>query len=145
MRLLLLGLVMLGLGYLWGAWQIPLDPWAAEETINSRTLPILYGVSLCALVGLVAVGAHAERLATVMPPGLRRLGGLLGAMVLFAVLVPRIGVWLAIPALLTPAMWTMGERRYWALTLLPLVTAAFAWLVVARGLGLYVPRGSWLV
>jgi hypothetical protein len=38
----------------------------------------------------------------------------------------------------------LGERRWWALSLLPLASAAVAWLVVVRWLGLYVQPGSWL-
>jgi hypothetical protein len=144
MRVLLLALLVLGTGYFWAALQIPLDPWAAEEAINSRTLPLLYGASLCGLVVMLAISARTEHLARIAVTGIARVAGLVASMLLFAVMVPRVGVWLAVPFLLVPAMWILGERRWWALSLLPLASAAVAWLVVVRWLGLYVQPGSWL-
>lgn len=41
-----LGLLGLAIGYLITAWQIPMDPWTAQELVNARTLPLLYGAAL---------------------------------------------------------------------------------------------------
>jgi hypothetical protein len=144
MRVLLILLLLMGAGYLLMALRIPLDPWAAEEAINSRTLPLAYGAALCGLLGVLWVRGGRERLSRVPRDGLLRLTGLAGSALLFAAMVPRVGLWLAIPFLLVPAMWVMGERRWWALTVLPVIAAAAVWGVVVVGLGVYVEGGRWL-
>jgi hypothetical protein len=156
MRAILTVLLLIALGYLWQTQQIPLDPWAAEEAITSQTLPWLYGLTLVilCLAGLVT-SVLRERHTTndlgraapfqLPPGGWLRVAGLAAAMLLFALLVPRLGIWLAIPFLLLPAMWVMGERRWLVLFAAPAGMALFGYLIVVQGLGLYVEPGSWLL
>ena len=43
MQILGIVLALIGVIYLWLAAIIPVDSWAAEEAINTRTLPMVYG------------------------------------------------------------------------------------------------------
>jgi hypothetical protein len=132
-------LLVLAAGYLVVATSIPLDPWAAEEIINTRTLPVIYGATL-ALISLVLLArsagrrvSHTHRRALVV--------GLVTTLVVFATAVALIGVWLAIPILLIVAMMLLGERRWWLLCVIPAATSLLAWALVTQLLGVVVPSG----
>ena len=137
---LLIGLLLaVTVGYLTLARQIPLDPWSAQELVNSRTLPTLFG----SLLTLVLLG-----LMFTPPPGVVRFGtgpqgirlvalfALLGS---FIGLVQYAGIWLALAALLLAALLIMGERRVRWLLALPVGIPVGGWLLVERWLGVYVP------
>lgn len=141
MQLVGIGLALIGVLYLWLAAITPVDPWAAEEAINSRTLPMAYGFCfVIACWGLMIKGRGRAELA---PRSARRVVALLACLIGFAAAVPPLGLWGAIPVLLVPALWVMGERRWWALTALPGVTAVVGWVVIELLLDVYVPAGLW--
>lgn len=126
-RLLLVALFGFGAGYLLLVAQIELDPWSASDTINSRTLPQIYGVLLC--VAVLAL-AFARRNSQGSAPGpakrkVRRLAWLSALICFFIVSLLWLNLWVALAGLLFGAVWTMGERRWsviWALCLgIPLV------------------------
>lgn len=129
--------------YLVAAWNIPLDPWSAAETVNARALPIVYGVGLLAVsVALLAVapasqdarrGAHWKTLATHCV-----------AIAAFGLLIPYAGLWIATAVLLLAALLIAGERRWAVLTIAPVATAATAWFLIAVALDIYVDPGIWL-
>ena len=132
-------LLLLAAGYLLVAMSIPLDPWAAEERINTQTLPVIYGATL-GLISLSLLARSAGRRINVpLRPVL--VATLLVIMVMFVLAVALIGVWFAIPVLLVPAMLLLGERRWWLLGTLPAGTALAVWFLVTRLLGVYVPSG----
>jgi hypothetical protein len=142
MQILGIGLALIGVLYLWLAAILPVDPWAAEEFINSRTLPMGYGfLFVLACWGLMIKGRGEAR---VSAAGVRRVLALLGCLILFALAVPRLGVWWSIPVLLVPALWVMGERRWWAFSILPVATGILGWVLIEAVLGVYVPAGLWI-
>jgi hypothetical protein len=137
---LLIGLLLaVTAGYLILARQIPLGPWSAEELVNSRTLPTLFG----SLLTLVLLG-----LMFTQPPGVLRFGtraqgirfvALLALFGSFIGLLQYAGIWLALAALLLAALLIMGERRvHWLLALSAGIPLG-GWLLVERWLGVYVP------
>ena len=152
-RLPALALVAFAGIYLWLALAIPLDPWSANEAINARTLPFVYGVAL--LIVAVALLFHGRDVAgdgEQAPGGDDRtasdrqrwlkLAAQCAIIAIFGFAIPIVGPWLALAALLLASLWAAGERRLPMLLLLPVATAAAAWLLIAVLLDVYVDPGS---
>ncbi len=137
----MLGIVLLAVGaaYLFAARTIPLDDWLASETINARTLPTIYAVALMLLTLAWMSVAPAAR---VIHGPLARPLALVAVMLLFAYLVPRTSLWLAVPTLLGPSLWIMGERRAVMIAVVPCAVAVAGWLLT-ESLELYLPDGRW--
>ena len=135
-RLLILLLLALTLAYLVLAREIPLDPWSAQELVNSRTLPTLYA----GVMGLVLL-----RLLFAAPPGGRdprhagRAMTLTGLVLGFAIALGHLGLWVPLGGLLLSALLVMGERRPALLAGLSAGIPLAGWLLVERWLGVYVP------
>ena len=141
-RLVPLAMAAFAVAYLVAAWNIPLDPWSAAETVNARALPIVYGVGLLAVsITLLAV-APAPRDAR---GGTRwkTLGAHCIAIAAFGVLIPYAGLWVATALLLLAALLIAGERRLAVLAIAPVATAATAWFLIAVALDIYIDPGVW--
>ena len=140
MQILGIVLALFGVIYLWLAAIIPVDPWVAEEAINTRTLPMVYGFAFLLTCWLLMIKGRGR--ADMSARGLRRVAALLVCLVAFALAVPELGLWLATPVLLVPALWIMGERRWWTLSLVPVATAFAGWGLIEGVLDVYVPGGA---
>lgn len=137
-----LALAAFAVVYLVAAWNIPLDPWSAAETVNARALPIVYGVGLLAVsIALLAVAQPAQDARR----GARwtTLGAHCVAIAAFGLLIPYAGLWVATAALLLAALLIAGERRLLVLTIAPVATAGTAWFLIAVALDIYVDPGIW--
>lgn len=152
-RLPALALMVFAGVYLWLALAIPLDPWSANETINARTLPFVYGVALLIVaVALLFHGGDAAGEGEQAPSGDDRTAGdrrrwlklaaQCAIIAAFGFAIPIAGPWLALAALLLASLWAAGERRLPMLLLLPVATAGTAWLLIAVLLDIYVDPGS---
>ena len=132
-------LLFVALGYLWLAAQVPLDPWSAQEPINSRTLPQVYGVLLAVLALIMLVpGVDSER------AGHRgKLGGLVVLTIGFAALIPWAGLWIALSLFLAASLAALGERRWTVLVAAPIATSAIGWFLIMYVLDLYLDPGRW--
>jgi hypothetical protein len=138
-RLLALLFLLIGAGYLFEATQIPMDPWTAAETVNTRTLPLLYGSLLC-LVSL----ALLFRPAGTRPEGLDgyRVLRLIGVLVLvlgFVLALPYVPLWIALGVLLAALPLWLGQRSAVQIGLLAIGVPLIGWLGVEVLLGLYLP------
>ena len=153
--------------YLWQAWSIPLDPWSAEEAVNARTLPLVYGFVLLALSVVLAASpspqpsqspspapaqspapsAPSTTAADTRKDSIRARWVTLTAHCLaiaaFGVLIHFAGLWVATAALLAVALLIAGERRPIVLVVAPLATAVIAWLLIAVVLDVYISPGVW--
>ena len=147
--------------YLWQAWSIPLDPWSAEEAVNARTLPFVYGFVLLALSVALAASPNPQPSQSPAPApsapsaaasdtrkdSIRARWVTLTAHCLaiaaFGVLIHFAGLWLATAALLAAALLIAGERRPTVLVVAPLATAVIAWLLIAVMLNVYIAPGVW--
>lgn len=137
-RILPAVLIVVGAAYLWFALEIPLDPWSEAEAINSRTLPMAYGVILMVLcLPLLLRGVSIE----LNTKRLSRLGLIGAAIAGFAVLLPAIGIWPALMALLIVSLLIMGERRVWLICSAPVATGLLGWIIIEWGLGIYLEPG----
>lgn len=152
-RLPALALVAFAGIYLWLALAIPLDPWSANEAINARTLPFVYGVALLIVAAALLfhggdAASDGEQAASGddRTAGDRRrwlkLAAQCAIIAAFGFAIPIVGPWLALVALLLASLWAAGERRLPMLLLLPAATAGAAWLLVAVLLDVYVDPGS---
>jgi len=138
-RLLALLFLLLGAGYLFETTQIPMDPWTAAETVNTRTLPLLYGSLLC-LVSLALL---------FRPPSTRpeafdgyralRLIGVLVLVLGFVLALPYIPLWIALGVLLAALPLWLGQRGLVQIGLLAVGVPLVAWFGVEVLLGLYLP------
>lgn len=141
-----LALAIGALLYLWRAFAIPLDPWAAAEPVGPRTLPIVYGFALLAIAGLLAVQRPASSPSPASSTaGARRrwwqLAAHCVAIAVFGIAIGWLGLWLALALLLVALLAIAGERRPAVLALAPLGTAAGTWLLVAVVLDVYIDPG----
>jgi hypothetical protein len=131
-RALLLGLLVLSVGYVVGARGIPMDAWTAAETVNTRTLPILYGLLLALVLLILMVGR---------PGGYRalRLAGLCAGVLCFTLIIAWLNFWVALGALLLGSAWWLGERRAVPLAGLAVAVPLIGYLGVELALGVYLP------
>jgi putative tricarboxylic transport membrane protein len=111
--------------------------------------PGLFPLALAAALCVVAAGllARAWRLPAAaggLPAGRRLpIAGALGALVVYALVLERVGFLLATGALLV-FFFRALQRRSWAVALGgSLVTAALSWLVFKVWLGVNLPAGWW--
>ena len=140
-RLLLGTLFLFGALYLFFAVQIQLDPWSAADSVNSRTLPMLYGSALCLAVLALAVtkrpaetGSHRE-FRFIKGPLLQLT--LLIACFIFS--LRCLNLWVALAGLLLCALWAMGERRWWIISAVTLGTPIGGFLLVEIVLQMSIP------
>ena len=132
-------LLAVGIVYFAVAYEITLDPWSAEEAVNSRTLPIAYGsililLSTALFVGGMRVNVPKHNLAPLTLIAVSIMG--------FGLLLPWVGVWPALILLLVSCLLIMGERRWHIFVLAPLLTGFGGWLLIEFLLGIYVEPGS---
>ena len=144
-RLLPTCLAGVAVAYLWQTYTIPLDPWSKAEAINARTLPLIYGVALLAIsLALLARPPESDSSASTVAAGRwRTLAFHAAAIVGFGLLIPWAGLWIASAVLLVAGLLIAGERRPLVVVLAPVGTAAFAWLLIAVVLDVYIDPGRW--
>ncbi len=166
-------LLLLALVYASQIPNITLDQWAQDEAVTARTLPLMLAGGLMigsallifaprrkrnASTGDDDVGAGPDategdpandRVAAAVPapdrPFVRgrRIALLLLAMLLFALAVPRLGLWPSSAAFLIAGMLVMGERRWGRLLGAALGATLLFYLLLGTVLGIYVSPGQW--
>lgn len=140
-RLLLLTLFAIGAAYLTLVGQIELDPWSAQDTINSRTLPQIYGALLCLAVLGLALGQR-DRTGDMSHPSLRKLKPLFWLSALICVFILSLvwlNLWVALGGLLFGTLWTMGEKRLPVIVALCLAIPLIGFVLVEQVLQMTVP------
>ncbi len=135
-RLLLVALLALAIGYVLTALNIPMDPWTAAETVNTRTLPVIYG-ALLSLVCIALLPGRAAQPATAFQ-GARwaRLGGVVALIVGFLTLIQLVPFWVALGTLLAALAFWLGERSVVRLLLLSSSVPLAGWLGIEQLLDL---------
>jgi hypothetical protein len=135
-RSILVSLFAIGAGYILLTSQIMLDPWSEMDTINSRTLPYLYGsgLMLCAFSLIWQKPkevAFSQRLLPLMLVCL--------VIVAFIILLPYLGLWWSLSVLLLLNMLVMGERRLHILFGASMSVPLVGWALVERLLEMVIP------
>ena len=140
-RLLLVVLFGIGAAYLVMVAQIELDPWSAGDTINSRTLPQIYGVMLCLAVLAMAFGGQSPQ-GPVSGPAKRkvkRLAWLSTLICAFIVSLLWLNLWIALASLLFGGLLTMGEKRWSMICVLSLGIPLAGFVLVQQVLMMTIP------
>lgn len=139
-RIILILLLVQSLAYILAARAIPLDPWSLDETINSRTMPTLYG----SLLAIVLIGLLLKTPPDVpRPQRVAKTLGIVALLTLFAAAVPFAGLWIPLGCLLALCLAFMGERRLWLMVAVSLGLPAGGWFLIEFLLDVYVP-GPWV-
>ena len=135
-RIASLALLVAGGGVLLLAWQIPLDPWLADELINARTFPMIgAGIMLGGSVLLwFGPAPDGEAVTSITRPV-----GLIAACLVGAALVELTGIWMVSALLVGAGAAWLGERRPWLLFAAPIAIALGLWLLVEVVLGVDLP------
>lgn len=134
LKLLILGL---GAGYLYTAWHIPMDPWTAEELVNARTLPLIYGGLLVTAV-LMSWKRTAPSEAIEAGPMLR-VAGVVILTLAFLLALQFLNLWLGLAGLLTALALWLGERRLVPITALVITVPLVGWVGIELLLNLHLP------
>jgi len=134
LKLLILGL---GVGYLFTAWRIPMDPWTAEEPVNARTLPLIYGGLL--VVAVLLSWKRTIPAAAVAAGPLLRVTGVVVLTLGFLVALQFLNLWLGLTALLTTLALWLGERRVVPIAALAITVPLIGWVGVELLLNLHLP------
>ena len=140
-RLLLVVLFGIGAAYLVLVAQIELDPWSAGDTINSRTLPQIYGVMLCLAVLAMALGTQNPQGPASGPAKrkVKRLAWLSALICAFIVSLLWLNLWIALAGLLLAALWTMGEKRWFVICALSLGMPLAGFVLIEHVLLMTIP------
>ena len=140
-RLLLVVLFGIGAAYLVLVAQIELDPWSAGDTINSRTLPQIYGVMLCLAVLAMTLGGQNPQGPASGPVKrkLKRLAWLSALICAFIVSLLWLNLWIALACLLLGALWTMGEKRWSLICALSLGVPVAGFVLIEHVLLMTIP------
>jgi len=136
-QLLKLLILALGAGYLFTAWHIPMDPWTAEELVNARTLPLIYGGLLVFAVLLSWTRKTPSPAAEVGP--LLRMSGVVILTMGFLISLQFFNLWLGLTALLTTLALWLGERRVVPIAALAITVPLIGWVGVELLLNLHLP------
>ena len=132
-------LVVFGVIYTLLAANIELDSWSQDETINSKTLPIIYGATFTILCIPLLFQKSKDK---TVPKFATRLAPLIAIIVIFGTLIPYVGLWISLVFLLIFSLIVLGERRATVLLLAPLFTALCGYLLIEIGLNIYIDSGS---
>jgi Tripartite tricarboxylate transporter TctB family len=137
--------VAIGLGFAWGATNYSFGQSARP---GPGYFPFGLGLLLAVLGGMVLFKALTIETGDGEPVGglsLRPLVIIVGSMVAFGLLLPRVGMFVALPLLvITSAL--AGDEFHWGEALINAVLiTAFSWLVFIYGLNLTIPLKPWFM
>ena len=140
-RILIVALFGVGVSYLALVGQIELDPWSASDSINSRTLPKIYGVLLCLAVFALAMGQRdlVKAPSAIAKGKIARLVKLCALISAFIISLPWLNLWVALAALLLGGLLTMGEKRLPVIVALCLAIPLIGFVLVEQVLQMTVP------
>jgi hypothetical protein len=137
-RILILTLLAATVAYLVSAWRIPMDPWTAQELVNARTMPLLYGSIL--LISLLLALLRNPRVEATDPGLLLRMFGVIAMVLIFLLVLPAVNLWFAMSGLLVALALWLGERRVLPVLAVASIVPLLGWLAIEVILGLHLPR-----
>jgi hypothetical protein len=137
-RILILTLLAATVVYLVSAWRIPMDPWTAQELVNARTMPLVYGsILLITLLLALMRNPHVEATDSGL---LLRMAGVIAAVLVFLLMLPVVNLWFAMSGLLVALALWLGERRLLPVLAMSSLVPLLGWLGIEVILGLHLPR-----
>jgi putative tricarboxylic transport membrane protein len=144
----LLGGVAVALGVVVLADAARIEAPAGQSFVGPAAFPVGVGILLIGTGGALAGTRLAALVRTAgrTRPGLRRLAkvaALLGLLIGYAVLLPRLSYVLSTEALFTGAALLFGSGHRLRTTAIGVALAAVAFLGFSRGIGVSLPAGPW--
>lgn len=134
--------LLMFIGYAWMATEIPLDFWSQQEVFNARSMPLIVsaaGILICLL--LLIFTAEDSSWEVIKGYHWRATVSLVGAMVLYGLLLEYLGFLLATTAFLAGSYRILGERRPGRLLLASVPLAVGFWILISS-LGIYLDPGE---
>lgn len=131
--------IAVGLGFAWGATNYS---FGSSARPGPAYFPFGLGVLMALLGAIVAFKALTIETADGEPVGQfawKPLVTIVGAVVLFGLLLPRLGLVLTLPILIVVSAMAGDEFRWKEAILNAVVLTAFSWLVFIVGLNLTIP------
>ena len=135
--------LILSMIYGFAAFNYPLLPFERNMVFLPNTMPMalsVLGAGLSLVVLLTPAARDGEPDIDVSQLGKYNFGqgaGLLGAMVLYALLLRPAGFIPATALFLVGAGWILGERRIFVMTAIAVTGAVTVWLLVDKALGIF--------
>ncbi len=115
-----------------------MDPWTAEELVNARTMPLVYG---CLLIAALLLSLFRQQPAEQTESGqLLRMAGVVALVIMFLLLLPKLNLWLGLAGLLIALALWLGERRVLLVLALAIVVPLIGWLGIEIVLELHMPQ-----
>jgi hypothetical protein len=131
--------IVLGVGFAWGA---TLYSFGSSARPGPAYFPFGLGVILALLGAAILFKALTVETADGEPFGAvswRPLAVITFAVLLFAVLLPRVGLFISLPVLVIVSALGSREFTWLAAIVSSVVLTVFSWLVFVKGLGLTIP------
>ena len=128
-----------GIGFAWGA---TVYSFGNSARPGPGYFPFGLGILLAMLGGLVlfkALTFEVEGGDVIGPWPLKQMALVLGAVVVFGVAIPRLGMVIALPLLIFIGSLASGEFSWKEVLINCVALTVFSWLVFIKGLGLTIP------
>ena len=140
---LLIGVGLLAFAVFYGQQSFLIRRGFASDRLGPAFFPRLLALTLGVLAVLLIVRALAGRSDPSRPPPIRGgiFAGVLGLMLAYALLMPRLGFLLATPALLGGVIWLLGVRRWPTLVAAAAGITAALYVIFGRALHVLLPMG----
>ena len=100
-----------------------MDPWTAQELVNARTMPLVYGALL--VLALLFSNWRAKAVQASVSP--LRMFGVVVLAGAFLLALPVINLWFGLAGLLTALSVWLGERRTLPILLLSVSVPLLGW------------------
>lgn len=131
--------IVCGIGFAWGA---TVYSFGNSARPGPGYFPFGLGILLAMLGGLVlfkALTFEVEGGDVIGPWPLKQMALVLGAVVVFGVAIPRLGMVVALPLLIFIGSLASGEFSWKEVLINCVALTIFSWLVFIKGLGLTIP------
>lgn len=131
--------VVVGIAFAWGATEYS---FGSSARPGPGYFPFGLGVIMAALGGIITFKAlviEVEGGDPIGPWPLKQLFIILGAVILFGVAVPTLGLLVALPLLIVVASFASGEFRWLEVVVNSVVLTLLSWGVFIKGLSLTIP------
>ncbi|HXF82571.1 MAG TPA: tripartite tricarboxylate transporter TctB family protein [bacterium] len=140
---LITGLALLAFTALYAQQSFLIRRGFASDRLGPAAFPRLLALTLGVLAVLLVVRALAGRSDPSRPPAIRGgpFAAVLGLLVAYALLMPRVGFLLATPILLGGVIYALGLRAWLTLVGTALGITAVLYIVFARALHVLLPMG----
>lgn len=131
--------VVVGLGFAWGALNYS---FGSSARPGPAYFPFGLGILTAVLGGVLLFGALTIETEDGEPIGqwpLKQMVLILGAVVIFGLLIPKVGMAVALPTLIGIASLASGEFHWKEVLINSIVLTIGSWAIFIKGLGLIIP------